>query len=353
MPYRKKINALSKKQIALLIFIILVITPQIIFAKMRTMQISLNPKPSAQIEGSICTNCVVRATRFSVIPQLGQVQTGAEQLFDAATFINNNPRSFVIDIRRRLANGEILTNTEMAVLRASAQTGEISCVGSAGKNGTLVQFQGRDAVITSAHGFIDSTTGQPKCDLSTVGFFPNLSFHDSELGPLSDFEKRMVNTTSHPLNLASVLGRGKINMQNDYLIFFLDEQISSDQLNINVNGQNQIMQRGFMSFDISNLVQGPIYFIGLNARVRRFTATTYQECNSEQNEEALFHTCDSEPSTSSSALVRIIGNEAFLTGINLGQIAGLADTRQLPKDGNITSEGNIALPINEIFESFQ
>jgi len=257
--------------------------------------------------------------------QIQSIQTGTERIFNAAYFEDGNDKELIINLRIRLSNGEALSALENAYLNAAAQTGQISCAGGrVASNATLIQIGGRDAILTTAHAFIDESTGQPKCDLSTLGYYPNLSFYNLANGIPTDFEKKLVPTNGEdPLNLENTQMTGKIPVSKDFLIFYLNENISDDILPGNVT-------RGFMRMESPPSASGNVHLLGTDKDVNNGLGTTYQECEYDLGNSNILHTCDTQPSVSSSALTYFNGQDLALIGMHSSFLILLPKSRPLP-----------------------
>jgi hypothetical protein len=282
------------------------------------------PKPKINIlrqtEATTCIDCATRAPQSSLSEYLAQlpiVKDGFARVYDATYFDDGNDKQAIIDLRIRRANGETLTAEENAILQAASRTGSIYMCKGASSNATLIQIDGRDAIITTAHALIDPKTGKPKCkDYKNVSFYPNLSFYDNRNGDMSEFEKRAVMTDgTPPLNLENVIGqKTRVKTEQDFLIFFLDDQkkpISQEAL-------PDKTVRGFMKFNTTPNDQGKIYLLGLDPQFRNGLATSYQQCDYKLSaiKTGIYHTCDTIKGTSSSVLATMKNNELMITGIH-------------------------------------
>jgi hypothetical protein len=255
----------------------------------------------------VCTDCVSRSPQsslFNYLSQLPIVRDGFARVHNAAIY-DDDSRQLIMDLRQR--NSNTLNVEERAILRAAAQTGTIGCT-AGGSNGTLIRLEdGRDAVITSAHSFIDES-GQPRCDLSQVKYLPNVSYHMG--GDYEPSTIRVVETNGeNPLNLENANRvNGRIHIQNDFLIFILSENISQDVL---PDGST----RGFMRIASNIPMRGNSYLIGKNNNFRN-GLSHYDSCESVNNGMSYFHICDTTDTSSSSALTQLIDGEMVLTGIH-------------------------------------
>lgn len=279
-------------------------------AVVRPLDLTLRSNGTSQTEGSICTDCKSNSS----IRSLAQLGNQTERIFNAAYFDDGNDKQAVVDLRARKARGETLTSKEEALLQAAARTGRITmCDGKDTTNAFVVNINGKDAIITTAHAFINTETGQPKCDLSRIGYYPNFSFYDSQDGDSkpSDFEKLKINTDGKdPLNLQNVIGtKGQIEARKDFLIFFLEEKVSDDRL----PGGNQ---RGVLSFSNTISRTGNLSLIGTDPNFRDAKATAYQECRFETIESLAFHSCDTLPGVSSSLLTTYENGEYKFYGMH-------------------------------------
>jgi hypothetical protein len=284
------------------------------------------PKPKINIlrqtEATTCIDCATRAPQSSLSEYLAQlpiVKDGFARVYDAAYFDDGNDKQAVVDLRNKKANGETLTAEENAILVAAARTGKISCELPNGKklssNAFLVKIDGRDAIITSAHAMINQLSGQPGCDFSKVGYFPNFSFFDKNKGKPTDFDKTFITTDgTTPLNLENVIGKTKIGPKDDFLVFFLNpkKEISKDKL---PDGST----RGFLSFASSIPNNDEVYLIGTDPEFRNNTATAFQSCSSRLGmiETVLLHKCDTKKGVSSSLIGHLDNNEIKVVGLHM------------------------------------
>lgn len=302
---------------------------------------SISPSAS-NTEASTCMGCRVRSPQSSLAQHLAQmpiVKEGFARVHNVAIFDEDNRRA-VSDLRRK--NPTDLTEEERAILRASAQTGRLACKGG-GTNATLIQLpDGRDAVITSAHSFLDERTGQPMCDLSSMKYLPNVNFHIDDGRAYSDFVLRTVSTEGDPLNLKNVAGVSKLTRQNDFLIFILSEKISNDQL---PNGA----RRGSMSLQpqSSNAVRGSNYLIGFNKDFKAGNFSSFERCSYETALKTIYHLCDTSYSSSSSSITQLVDGKMVLSGIHIAErpYSGGPGSRKTP---NEISERNVGLRIDNV-----
>jgi hypothetical protein len=262
----------------------------------------------------------------------------ANEVMLAAYFDDGNDKQLVVDLRKRHAAGEDLTIYETSVLQAASRTGSIYMCKGASSNATLIQIDGRDAVITTAHALIDPKTGLSTCNsFKQVSYYPNISFHDPRLGNPTNFEKRGVLTDGKPpLNLDAVLGsKQRVKTEKDFLIFFLSEV--SEPLSLDQLPDGSI--RGFTSFDSEAAESGKITMIGLDPKVLGGLATTYQLCDYHltPSKSGIWHSCDTVKGTSSSALLLVSDEALLLAGLHQ---QGTEDIEPLTSDYMFWNKGS-------------
>jgi hypothetical protein len=264
----------------------------------------------------------------------------ASALWPAAIF-GEDLRQPIWDLLRRDAGS--LSAEERAIVQAVGRIGTISCYG-AGSNGSLIRLtDGRDAVITSAHTFIDANG--PKCDLTTVTFLPNTSFHMG--GDFTDFVLRDVATTGAlPLNHdnrdllpTNIALNGEVIAESDFLIFPLAAPISGD-----IMPDGSI--RGFIQLATKIPEEGTAYLIGVTTHFLGGYTPGYEACRYRNAKPLFYHLCATNSGTSSSPVMLFDGRELILAGLHSGSQSGQSDrVVPLPRD---PSGGNIALSMDTV-----
>lgn len=249
-------------------------------------------------------------------------------------------RQPIWDLRRRDPGS--LTAEDWAILQSAGRIGSIGC-SSGGSNATLIRLvDGRDAVITSAHSFIDENG--PRCDLTTARFLPNGSFHLG--GDWTDFVLRTVETTGEVLNadnrdlLPTIMAiNGGMGTEVDFLIFPLAETISTDIL-----PDGSI--RGFMRMAIDIPRNGMALLIGNNNDFFEGLTRSYEGCAYKNDIREFYHLCATTDTSSSSPLVLLVEGELLLAGMHVAAYTNYRD-RVVPVPSNI-AHGNIAVSMDTV-----
>lgn len=337
----KKLFLKSKKINFILILGSLFFSSVLSAAVIKPFGLGLPTTRASRTEASVCNDCLNSSRKPSnlsnYLSQLPIVKNGEAKVFNAAYFDDGNDKQAVVDLRARKARGEKLTAKEEALLQAAARTGQITFCNGLASNAFLVKINDKDAIITTAHAVINPETGKPRCDLSKTGYYPNLSFYDATDGDSNptDFEKRKVMTDGRdPLNLENVLGtKGKIDSKKDFLIFFLEEQVSNDRLPDSTS-------RGALSFSNSSSKTGSLNLIGTDPNFREGRATTYQECKYEISGNLPYHTCDTLEGVSSSLLSTYENGEFKFFGIHTSGLdkTGLDTSDNLSWNGGLKAK---------------
>lgn len=155
------------------------------------------------------------------------------QCLNTARFDNGSTVESIIDLRKK----RNLTPEEEAILKASDKSGSIVLCNKAGGNAFLIMYQGRPAVITSAHLAVNDSDKSLKCtdkEMQNPKYFPNPAYFDPA-NPKKDMEfyTRSVDLEYPPVNLSEALVNirdPKDEAFNDYMIFFLKEDITKDTM---------------------------------------------------------------------------------------------------------------------------
>lgn len=266
-------------------------------------------------------------------PDAGAVTSVDAMLHRAAYFEDNEPKQAVLDLRSRKTRGEALTEEEEAILVAAARTGKFAfCGGQFFTNGFLIQVDGKDAVVTSAHSLIDEMTLMPKCSLTEgVSYVPNSSFRDTwaEEERTAFQDKEVPTDGGMPLNAESFMDTDRFDYDDDFLIFFLSERLSEDVL---PDGRT----RGFLSFAEKPPRNGTAYIFGLDPKFRSSGTTGYQTCSFRYSPRpivrSVFHNCDTWAGVSSSLIAVLQGGEIKILGVHT--IGGQDDVYENSKDPN-------------------
>ncbi len=248
-------------------------------------------------------------------------------------------RQPIRDLRQR--DPGTLGVEELAILQAAGRMGSLTCKGGS-TNASLIRLaDGRDAVITSAHSFIDEA-GEPKCDLSgNVQFMPNVSFHIG--GDFTEFVLRLVPTTGElPLNIENTVQGNFISplaRSRDFLVFTLAETISNDIL---PDGSG----RGFMRVATDIPRDGTAFLIGLTTEVFDGLTPGFESCGYRNAAPEFYHLCATNAGTSSSPLMIFDGRELVLAGVHT-RSQGMTTNLRLLMPNSVTS-GNIGISMDTV-----
>ncbi len=238
----------------------------------------------------------------------------------AAYYDDGNDRQSLNELRQREV--ETLLDEERAILQAANRTGALRLEDCAGKgliaNGLLVQVNGRDAVLTSAHHFNNDKLVCSLSEMKSLLYYPNISYW--EAGREKADATVMVSVgvaLDAAFNLESL--QGSIPGRKDFVIFPLVRQISGE---IAPDGS----VRGFLRYDTRighkdrSLRQAyPGFILGMDGRYSRENggiAWSYQACSFHEDTISVAHSCDTSPGSSGSLLGVFEGSEIRLTGIN-------------------------------------
>src|SRR5690606_22901502 len=129
-----------------------------------------------------------------------------------------------------------LTGEEQAILRAADKVGAIGFCNGYGGNAFRIDYDGRPAVITSAHMLIEDN-GELKCSSSQLRanaiYMPNTSYYDpDDTQANEDFYMREVGLVVPPVNVEEARERFRQGSDEynalDYVVVFLAEDVRSD-----------------------------------------------------------------------------------------------------------------------------
>lgn len=287
----------------------------------------------SQTEGTICTDCAVRAPQSSLMGQLAQLNTGTERIFNAAYFSDNGERSTLVELRNRRARGEALTVEERAILQASDRIGLVywpNCVNAetgrpASGTAILTRINGKDAIISPAHIIKDSSGNlYGNCNLedySNAQFMPNYSYY-GQTGAASIGENEVFKSVDARVdNRLGDFSTNPTGQESDWIVMFLDQQISNEHIS------NTNIPRGFISFASPQIQRQSVsgYIIGLDSR-QSPGYTTYQACNVVQDDNASFNSCDTSNGSSGSLIGILENGEIKMQGINTRNSAVLSES---------------------------
>ncbi len=331
---KQQASNLKKLSFTLLtVFLITNVISQISSAAVtRLPQINLSPRTrAAATEGTICADCASRSSQSSLMQNLAQiqsVQSGTERLFNAAYLNDDNDRQSLNALRRRKANGETLTAEENAILVAGNKTGLVvwpNCINPATNqplsgNAFLVQIEGKDSIVTSAHEVTEASSGKLRnnCDLSDLTnavYYPNASYMDptrqipSENSPI----RQTVAAVPDP-RFGGYSSRNRISIEDDWMILNLDPSNSTSQ-GLSIDGT----PRGFFQFAPPSSQIRDGYIIGFDSRYTQQNggkSSSYQKCETRTSSSIAYHTCDTDVGSSSSIFGIMQNNEIMFESIN-------------------------------------
>jgi len=319
----RKTCSTAKSWITLSSFLVFTTSVQISSVEIRSPQIVLSPRVSSQIEGSICADCGTRTPQATNLVQLAQINGGTEQIFNAAYFNDNGERSTLVALRNRRALGETLSIEERAILQAGDRVGIVrwpNCINATTNqaiigNAFLVQLDGQDAIMTSAH-LIRSKSQvlHGNCDLddySTAQYLPNAGYLD-HTGPGSITADQVFSTVDATVDPRfGGFSGGTSDENDDWMILFLDQQISS------LPAPNQTSPRGFVQFSTPQtpLQRNESYIFGVDDKQEAGT-TTFQKCLTVVQNEMSYNSCDTYKGSSGSLVGVLENGEMKFQSIN-------------------------------------
>ncbi|RDE07946.1 hypothetical protein [Pelagibacterium lacus] len=261
---------------------------------------------------------------------------------NAAIFDNGTERQNIHDLRRQ--DFASLTEEEQAILRAADKVGALGLCNGSGGNSFLIEFDGRPAVITSAHLLIDAETGRARCSAEElreqISYLPNASYYDPDDPQANEeFTMRSVRLVTPPVNLeeahASLMpGESDHSNTADWMVMFLREDISGDVMPAG-------HERGVFAYaDLPSASQAAekhqqagrifsgLYLIGVAPDRYDGLATNYQSgCNYRLdhftgNPGILMHDCATIRGSSGSFVGLMQGSEIRFTGSHHYSLAG-------------------------------
>ncbi len=354
LPYSLNYKKVEKLSVLLLIsFILPIVTPKPSEASRARPSGSLanlarlNKRITQTEAGALaetCTDCRSRAPQSSLsnyLSQLPIVRDGYARVQNVGIY-ERDRRQAVMDLRNR--NVKTLTPEEKLVLNAAPKIGDISC-STHGTNGSLIQLEdGSDAILTSAHPFVDKITGKPLCDLTKMSFMPNATYYKG--GEFDDFMLAAVETNGAlPLNLENTKPYGRIvPLENDFLIFVLAKKISDDMIPDPLNSKRMI-RRGSMKIASSVPTMGQTILMGYNKDFREGLSASYEACNYNNAENEFYHDCATTNTSSSSVMTVIENNELVVVGLH--SRSQNSTLQILPKPENL-EDANHAVSINAV-----
>ncbi|RDE07942.1 hypothetical protein DVH29_14150 [Pelagibacterium lacus] len=273
-------------------------------------------------------------------------------------FDDGNDRLSILELHHK--EESLLTQEEHAILLAANRYGNIGmCGGANGGNAFVIRFNGRPAVITAGHTLIDDESGEVKCAHEDVrpSFMPNVAHYDPHTPRTDDdFVLRRVDLQYPPVNLKGYIAAVETGNTGgmtaaDWLVFFLDEDITTD---IMPDGH----QRGFLQYSSNreSFDTGQLYLIGMHRDLGDGIVVHYQRCDyANLANLSIQHVCDTLPGTSGSMLLSMEDGELRFRAIHssgrFNGPEGAADRHifdHVPQD---RSQWNSATPALRVFEA--
>ena len=245
------------------------------------------------------------------------------QCLAVAVFDNGSEVVPISDLRSKTDR----TEEEEALLRAVAKTGNIHLCSRRAGNAFLIMYEGRPAVITSAHLFTERDSNSLACSEEDTRplYYPDVSYYDAN----DPEENRALYTRSVELEfppenfedgLAGLQVRSNDESFNDYVIFYLKEDITRD---IMPSGHQRSYFRP--SADIPLNGKGLIA-IGSGLDPDNPKAETYYHagCNFTRTDDGqrINHDCNSIPGASGSVLGLMENGEVTFAGLIQGARIG-------------------------------
>lgn len=250
------------------------------------------------------------------------VQPEEFMAWDIAVYKTGGPKFGISELIERKKRGEALSMDEQRVLEAAPWVGAISFCKGVSSNAFLAKFPFRgsngkvsesDVILTVAHAVLDNETGQPLCEnFENVRYAANYGLYDGS----RDFDFRVVNTNGKPpLNFENVVNKVDIPTRHDFLVFLIDQSISSLSGDI-MSDKNE---RGAIEFSRNIDVDGDVYLIGLDPLFREGEFVSYMRCPSHRlNVYVLTHACHTSVGTSASLVAQIEDQRLVFRGLNVG-----------------------------------
>lgn len=265
------------------------------------------------------------------------------QVLNIAYFDDKNDRQSLNDLRRRRSNGENIIKDESAILQAGNRIGTVfwpECIGKVTNqplngNAFLIEVEGRDAIITSAHLIVERDGSlRENClreELKRAQYWPNSSYFETaaELWSARAFASDQVSVfVDNRFGGSRLLGA--LEDSDDWIILFPER---SDAIS------SQIAPDGALRGALSFLKEDALfdeqfgYIIGLDSR-QTSGVTTYQRCLLRTFLEFSYNSCDTDRQSSGSILGVInVGKLEFHSINNLNSRALKREgTHLLPSD---------------------
>lgn len=321
------------------------------------------PRTLATTEGSYqasgtCQDCEVQESALmSFLKNTPAYQQGWFEIEEAAYFDDGNDRESIMDLRRRAeSNPSSITDEEAAILRAANRTGYIrwpDC--GIGGNAFLVNINGRDAIVTSAHIALDTQSGTPRKNctdeqLKNAVYLPDASYMDGLNGSSEENKnsKRQVPVTLGNDN--TQLNDGvAILVPNDWIILY-PEDAKTISRETALDGQ----VRGSIEFStLRTKDQQTVYNIGFNPKFKNDhnqgkTISSYQTCKSQTPTASLAYvSCDVVRGSSGSLVATMENGELVFSGIMSANSSSYDESKEHPLP-MFSYDWNIATPSSQI-----
>lgn len=245
------------------------------------------------------------------------------QCLNTAVFDNGSEVQTVLDLRAR--NNR--TAEEEAILRAADKSGNIHLCRKAAGNAFLIMYQGRPAVITAAHIATERNSNKLKCseaEMRSSKYYPDVSYYNpAQPNENKELYTRGVELEYPPVNFDEALvnlNNSNETIFNDYMIFFLKEDITQDTMPA---GHQRSYYR--VAQDVPRQGQGMIS-IGSGLDPNRNKASTFYHsgCNFTRSDNGarINHDCNSIRGASGSVLGIMENGEVAFAGLIQGARIG-------------------------------
>jgi hypothetical protein len=214
-----------------------------------------------------------------------------------------------------------LTAEERAILVAADKVGNVRYCSGVGGNAFLIMYEGRPAIISTAHALFDSSSGGIKCSQADLEqqavYYPNSSYYNPD-DPQSNLSVylRTVRLEMPVVNLKEAETRGiatdnNPNAHYDYIIMFVGQDITKDIMPLG-------HERGYLKYDENQDAAGnDLYTIGLGDDPQDKLAMLFQSgCNFNRTDVRINHDCATVDGSSGSLLGRLDSGEIVFSGLH-------------------------------------
>lgn len=245
---------------------------------------------------------------------------GSVRMAWADYFDDGNDREDLSRLRHLRMTGGALTDEEAAIVQAADRVGLVvfkRCIDpefNQPVNGTavLIQADGRDAILASAHLIWDRETKELKhhCvqeDLTDAYYLPNSSYY----GQVVPNQLAVDEETDAAFDMRFKGDRPFLVQSSDWMLLFLGEQVSLQP------APGQSGPRGYIKFaegtEGRQSTQGLI--VGMDSR-QEPGGTTWQLCDFKEKAPFTYHTCDTSRGSSGSLFGVFQDGEIRLQALN-------------------------------------